>query len=93
MTSRLARVPYVIGADWFQWMDEPPSGRLGDGEDANMGMVDVHDKPYELLADAVRQTTPTLNGIHSKCAIARDPTVWRQPPPGERPTQVAGAAD
>ncbi|HEX8910831.1 MAG TPA: hypothetical protein VF796_00630, partial [Humisphaera sp.] len=26
-TTRLSRVPYLIGADWFQWMDEPPSGR------------------------------------------------------------------
>lgn len=93
MTSRLARVPFVIGADWFQWMDEPPSGRLGDGEDANMGMVDIHDKPYDLLAAAVRQTTPTLNRVHSESAVARDTTVWRQPPPSERPTQVAGAAD
>lgn len=90
MTARLARVPYVIGADWFQWMDEPPSGRFGDGEDANMGVVDIQDKPYAPLADAVRKTTPLLNGFHSSSATTHDVTVWRQPPPGARPTQVAG---
>lgn len=91
MTSRLARVPFVIGADWFQWMDEPPCGRVGDGEDANMGLVDIHDKPYESLADAVRSTTPTLNGLHARSAIAHDLTVWRQVPANRQPTQLAGA--
>jgi hypothetical protein len=92
MTTRLARVPFVIGADWFQWMDEPPSGRACDGEDANMGLVDVHDKPYEPLAEAVRKTTPVLNPLHAESAAVRDVTVWRQPPRDARPTQLAGAA-
>ena len=92
MTSRLARVPFVIGADWFQWMDEPGSGRLGDGEDANMGVVDVHDHPYESLTDAIRQTAPLLNNLHSGSAADRDETVWRQPPAGLHPTQLAGGA-
>src|SRR4029453_1592138 len=63
MTTRLARLPYVIGADWFQWMDEPPSGRLRDGEDVNFGVVDVNDRPYGALVDAVRSTTPKRNDL------------------------------
>jgi hypothetical protein len=90
ITTRLARVPFVIGADWFQWMDEPPSGRLIDGEDANMGIVDVRDQVYESLAIAVRQTTPVLNDLHANSDAEQDVTVWRQPPPGARPTQLAG---
>ena len=39
-------LPYVVGADWFQYYDEPPHGR-GDGEDYNFGLVDIHDRPYE----------------------------------------------
>jgi hypothetical protein len=93
MTSRLARVPFVIGADWFQWMDEPGSGRLGDGEDANMGVVDVHDRAYEPLAEAVRQTTPILNNLHAGSAAGRDEAVWRQPPAGLHATQLAGGAN
>jgi hypothetical protein len=92
MTSRLARVPFVIGADWFQWMDEPASGRLGDGEDANMGVVDVLDRPYESLAESVRQTTPILNNLHAGSIADRDETVWRPLPAGLHPTQLAGGA-
>jgi hypothetical protein len=49
----LAALPYVVGADWFQYSDEPPQGR-DDGEDYNFGLVDVHDKPYELLTAAAQ---------------------------------------
>ena len=44
----LARLPYVVGADWFQYYDEPAHGR-DDGEDYDFGLVDIHDKPYEEL--------------------------------------------
>lgn len=77
MTTRLARLPYVIGADWFQWMDEPPSGRLRDGEDVNFGVVDIADEPYGLLVDAVRETTPLLNNLHDRSATESYADVWR----------------
>jgi len=44
----LARSPYVLGADWFQFYDEPTHGRY-DGENFNFGLVDIHDQPYETL--------------------------------------------
>jgi len=50
----LARLPYVIGADWFQYYDEPPQGRF-DGEDFNFGLVDVHDQPYAALTRTARE--------------------------------------
>ncbi|MGF1633792.1 MAG: hypothetical protein ACFCVE_08065 [Phycisphaerae bacterium] len=77
-TTRLARVPYVIGADWFQWSDEPPSGRTLDGEDVNFGVVDVDDRAYELLVEAVRQTTPLLNDLHAASAEDDKRDVWRE---------------
>jgi hypothetical protein len=45
----LARLPYVLGADWFQFTDEPKRGRQ-DGENFNFGLVDIHDVPYEEIA-------------------------------------------
>ncbi len=42
----LARLPYVVGADWFQYYDEPTHGRP-DGENYDFGLVDIHDRPYE----------------------------------------------
>ncbi len=78
MTTGLARVPWVIGADWFQWADEPPGGRAADGEDVNFGVVDVDDRPYQLLADAIRETTPQLNVRHAASAADDAHGVWRE---------------
>jgi hypothetical protein len=44
-------IPYVIGADWFQYFDEPTHGRY-DGENFNFGLVNIHDRPYEALTAA-----------------------------------------
>jgi hypothetical protein len=77
MTTRLARVPYIVGADWFQWCDEPPGGRGGDGEDVNFGVVDIHDKPYDQLVAAIRQTAPLLDGMHGKSGEGIPQDVWR----------------
>jgi hypothetical protein len=68
MTANLARLPYVIGAEWFQWADEPPSGRTFDGEDVNFGVVDIDDRPYDMLVRAVRETAPLLNSMHSRAS-------------------------
>src|SRR4029079_6870822 len=42
----------VIGVHWFQYADEPRGGR-DDGEDYNFGLVDIDDRPYELLTPAL----------------------------------------
>jgi hypothetical protein len=49
----LLRTPYVIGADWFQYYDEPTHGRY-DGENFNFGLVDIRDRPYEALTATAR---------------------------------------
>jgi len=77
LTTRLASVPTVIGADWFQWADEPSSGRDVDGEDVNFGVVDIDDHVYEPLAAAVRDTTPLLNDLHARSTSPIDADAWR----------------
>jgi hypothetical protein len=77
-TTRLARVPYIVGADWFQWMDEPPSGRRDDGEDVNFGVVDVDDRPYQPLVDAIRATTKLLNPLHERSASDKAEDLYRE---------------
>jgi hypothetical protein len=49
----LLSLPYVVGADWFQYYDEPPGGRR-DGENFNFGLVDIEDRPYEELTRVFR---------------------------------------
>lgn len=47
------RNPSFIGCHWFQYTDEPLTGRSWDGENYNIGFVAVTDTPYpELLAAA-----------------------------------------
>ena len=56
----LSSLPYVIGAHWFQFFDEPAAGR-GDGEDYNMGLVDTKGVPYEGMIDAIRRANVAEN--------------------------------
>jgi hypothetical protein len=54
----LAR-PEVVGLHYFQWNDQPVLGRF-DGENYNIGLVDVCNQPYPELTEAVRQTNERL---------------------------------
>jgi len=48
------RNPWIVGAHWFQYGDEPTTGRF-DGENYQIGLVDVCDVPYPETIDAVRR--------------------------------------
>ncbi len=61
-TVAMASFPFVIGADWFQYYDEPKYGR-DDGENYNMGLVDIYDEPYEEITAAARKLD--LNALHA----------------------------
>ncbi|MEM6963903.1 MAG: beta-galactosidase [Bacteroidota bacterium] len=50
------RNPQIVGAHWFQYMDEATSGRE-DGENYNVGFIDICDTPYEDMLVKVRETT------------------------------------
>ncbi len=59
--TSFAELPYVVGAHWFQFTDEPAFGR-SDGEDYNMGLVDINDQPYEdLIAAAMSVKTGEIH--------------------------------
>lgn len=58
----LLATSYVVGAHWFLHADQPAIGRT-DGEDQNVGLVDVDDQPYE-------EVTATLATLHDE-AYAR----------------------
>lgn len=47
--------PYFVGAHWFQYMDSPISGRAYDGENYNVGFVNVTDTPYAPMVEAARE--------------------------------------
>ena len=64
--------PAFVGCHWFQWADEPLTGRF-DGENYNIGFVTVTDTLYPRDArgrpprpqHALRQITPPLSVIYN----------------------------
>jgi hypothetical protein len=57
--------PSVVGTHWFQWIDQPSTGRSYDGENYNIGLVDVTDRPYPEMINAVKETFKRLQDVHS----------------------------
>jgi hypothetical protein len=49
------RHPQFVGCHWFKYMDEPTTGRALDGENYQIGLVDIVDTPYAETVEAVRQ--------------------------------------
>jgi len=72
--EQAAAFPGFVGAHWFTWRDEPVLGR-GDGENYNIGFVDVTDRPYPELVEAATATHRRLFEVHS----------GKQPPFADRP--------
>ncbi len=54
----------LIGTFWFIWRDQPNTGR-NDGENYNIGIVDVTDRPYPEMVNALKSTNNRLFDIHS----------------------------
>jgi hypothetical protein len=78
----LARLPYIVGADWFQYSDEPKYGRE-DGEDYNFGLVDVRDHPYETLTATAQSLD--LNAIKKAAPAVRPDASLGVPPAPANP--------
>jgi len=47
--------PRCVGTHWFQWQDEPTTGRVYDEENYQIGFVDVADTPYLETITASRE--------------------------------------
>ncbi|WEN16000.1 beta-galactosidase [Rhodanobacter sp. AS-Z3] len=47
--------PDIVGAHWFQYADQPVTGRLLDGENSHIGLVGITDIPFGEFVEAVRK--------------------------------------
>lgn len=56
--------PALIGVSWFTWTDQPLFGR-GDGENYNIGLVDITNRPYEYMVKAIQETSKNCYDIHA----------------------------
>jgi hypothetical protein len=52
--------PQIVGTHWFQYQDEPTTGRSYDGENYQIGFVDVADTPYAETIAASRRIGASL---------------------------------
>ena len=81
--EQAAALPGFLGAHWFQWRDQPVLGRF-DGENYNIGLVDVTNRPYVEMVEAVQATHKRLYDVHA----------GKVPPFDERPrASAAGTPD
>ena len=56
--------PALVGTHWFQWLDQPATGR-NDGENYNIGLVDVTDQAYAEMVAAAKLTHGRLYEVHN----------------------------
>ncbi len=89
--AAFASFPNVVGAHWFQYYDEPTGGR-DDGEDFNMGLVDIHDRPYEELVAALGDVNRRAVELHARSAFAA-PVPPGEPVPVRRLASPADCTD
>jgi hypothetical protein len=58
--------PAFVGCHWFQYYDEPTTGRSQDGENFNIGFLSITDTPYPELISAARSANSQIYQWHSK---------------------------
>lgn len=56
--------PQIVGTHWFQLMDQPTTGR-GDGENYQIGFLDVCDTPYPEIIQAARDVAAHMYSVRS----------------------------
>lgn len=57
--------PAFVGCHWFQYYDQPTSGRGQDGENFNIGFLSITDTPYSELIAGARQANAQVYRWHS----------------------------
>ena len=71
--------PSIVGVHWFQYLDQPVTGRLLDGENGHFGMIGITDLPFTGFVDSVRkanlQALGQLGQEAAKAQAAAEKTV------------------
>ena len=58
--------PNIIGTHWFQYVDQATTGRGADGENFQVGLVDICDTPYPETTTAVKHIGKSMYEIRSE---------------------------
>ncbi|MDB5984044.1 MAG: beta-agarase, partial [Pseudomonas sp.] len=60
--------PSIVGVHWFEYLDQPVTGRLLDGENGHVGLVGITDVPYQGFVEAVRKSNLQVADAFAKQA-------------------------
>jgi hypothetical protein len=71
-TLNFARIPGIVGSQWFQYYDQPRGGRA-DGEDYDFGLVDSDDRPYGQLTAALSAANREAPALHAAATPPSEP--------------------
>jgi len=52
--------PDIVGTHWFEYVDEPVTGRLLDGENGHFSLVGITDIPFAGFVEVVRKANTEL---------------------------------
>jgi hypothetical protein len=63
--AAVADDPDIVGAHWFEYADQPVTGRLLDGENSHIGLVGITDIPFGGFVNAVRAANQRLDDVGS----------------------------
>jgi len=58
--------PNFVGTHWFQYQDQPTSGRALDEENYQIGLIDIADKPYAETISAVTDVAKEMYVLRGK---------------------------
>jgi len=70
--------PEVIGLHYFQWNDQPVYGRF-DGENYNIGVVDITNHPYPELTEAMTRSHERLYRVATGAVVPYNEVLERVP--------------
>ena len=79
--SESLKEPQLVGVHWFQYLDQPVSGRLLDGENGHLGLLGITDLPFRGFVEAVRKANLALPEQWLKSAAGNKPVAASAPAP------------
>lgn len=65
--------PSIVGVHWFQYLDQPVTGRLLDGENGHFGLVGITDVPFQGFVETVRKSN--LQALEQLAKVAEQARV------------------
>ena len=57
--------PWAVGFGWWNWVDEPATGRWPDGENSNYGVVSLAEDAYTVLGGAFAAFNAAADALHA----------------------------